>query len=825
MKRIIALLLCAVCSVGTVFAAKNVCTVSGRILDAVTNEPLAYATIAVRNWEEAVVAATTSAEDGTFSLPNVPFGDYAIEISFMGYKTLRLEDKSINTATLKMGDLLLEEDVQTIAETVITAKVPVIEHKIDKIVMNVAEAVSTQGSNALDVLRKAPGVTVDMDGNVKLNGQAVSVWIDGRPSYLSGIQLEALLRATDGTTIDKIELMANPSSKYDAEGSGGIINIRLKRNIMQGFNGMVTGTYGAMKHNLYEQEANAGVNLNYRGAKSSTSFNYNGQYQDMGAVLEANTAFEGTGLEQTSHSDFMIGQTSHMAKLSHDYFINKKHTVGGIVTAMSSGLSQDNYGDNNMTNLFMNKTMLSSQNSTIETSSINKNIRANLNYTGLFDESKGQELTVNVDYAYFDIYSYNFQDNSYIFPVDMMGEVFRQNSTQYINMFSGKVDYQQTIWKNGSLEVGGKWASTFTDNDLTRDDYVAGAWTPAKNLSNIFNYTEQIGALYASVGKMFGTKWMMKAGLRGEYTRSVGHWLSAGESSHKQYFNVFPTAFVGFNPSADWRFTFSYTARISRPSFDQLNPFRTYVDANSYTEGNPELGPQLANQLVLNVGFKNYYNLSLIGARTKDLIMSNPYYNPETAEKLLLMENFGTQTMFGGALALSELPLTKWMYVSLQGTGIYMLNQADPTLEKGDVQNNGWITQAYGQFTFVLPKNFKVELAGIAVGKMPTGYFVTDPIFYASGGVKKTFWDNRATLTLNCNDLFNTMATNLHYNLEGVSYYLKQGINMQKFSLSFSFRFGQSKATRARKVGDFEETNRVGTSNATISTSAGGGIN
>ncbi|HPS25379.1 MAG TPA: carboxypeptidase-like regulatory domain-containing protein, partial [Bacteroidales bacterium] len=205
----LSMLLC-VLSAGSAFSASNTTVVNGRVIDKNSGNPLSYATVAIRNDEDVVVAGATSAEDGTFEMANVPYGSYRMITSFMGYKNLEI-DVTLEASKLDVGTIELEEDAQTLATAVITAKVPVIEHKLDKIVMNVSEAVSTQGSNALEVLRKAPGVTIDMDGNVKLNGQAVSIWIDGRPSYLSGLELEALLRSTDGTTIDKIELMAHPS--------------------------------------------------------------------------------------------------------------------------------------------------------------------------------------------------------------------------------------------------------------------------------------------------------------------------------------------------------------------------------------------------------------------------------------------------------------------------------------------------------------------------------------------------------------------------------------------------------------------------------------
>ena len=804
-------------------AAPNTTTIKGVVVDKETLAPLSYATVAVRNDSDQVVAAATANEDGSFVLNNVPYGSYRLVATFIGYKEHDIPVQ-LNTSEMNAGTIEMEEDVETLETAVITARVPVIEQKIDKIVMNVAEAVSTEGSNALEVLRKAPGVTIDMDGNVKLNGQAVSIWIDGRPSYMSGLELEALLRSTDGTTIDKIELMAHPSARYDAEGTGGIINIKMKRNLLKGFSGMANGFYGGMKHKVYEQEAGGGLNLNLRTDKTNTLLNYGGRYEEMGATLDSWTGLGGTtGFEQISHSDFLIGSQSHTLKLANDFFLDKKNTVGFIVTTMFRDQSQDNYGDQNFTNSYLNEQLVNSIKSVIETSSDYDNITTNINYTGVFNEEKGQELTFNGDYAYYDIASRNFQDNSIVSGTGI-SEMFRQNSQQYINLVSGRVDYQQSFWKTGMLETGLKWAMTQTDNDLNREDFLNNIWQPNTNMSNQFLYTEHIAAAYASVGRMLGTKWMIKLGLRGEYTHALGDWITAQKETGKSYFNVFPTVFVGYNPSAIWRLTLSYTSRIGRPSFNQLNPFRNYVDANSYVEGNPDLDPQLSDQLAFSINFKTHYNLALIYAHTRNLIMQNPYYD-QTGTKMLLYENFGNQDMAGGALSISELPITQWLHFTASGTCLYMTNSADPA--QGQTEryvNNGMLTNAYGQLTFLLPKNWKIEIDAMFQGKIPYGYFIIEPIFMTNGGIKKNFLDNKATLSLNVNDIFNTFDNNLKYNSDSdVQYTLDQTINLQKVRLSFSIRFGQGKAARARKVGDLEEASRVGTSGG-ISTDTSGGL-
>ena len=237
---ITALLLWAVCASAR---QQNVRSISGTVIDAATEKPIEFATVALIAPDSTIVNGTTTDSAGHFTIERIPSGEYKLMAAFIGYTSLITD---LNAVPARGAVLALEPDAEMLEEAVVTARRPVIEQKLDKLVMNISDAVSTEGSNGTDLLRKAPGVTIDFDGNVKLNGSAVAVWIDGRPSNLSGKELEVLLQSTDGTTIDRIEIMAHPSAKYDAAGGGGIINIVTKKNFMQGFNGSVNLGYGGM---------------------------------------------------------------------------------------------------------------------------------------------------------------------------------------------------------------------------------------------------------------------------------------------------------------------------------------------------------------------------------------------------------------------------------------------------------------------------------------------------------------------------------------------------------------------------------------------------
>jgi iron complex outermembrane recepter protein len=793
-----------------IFGAKNTTEIKGSVIDNKTKVAIAFATVSVHHSDSTIVSGATSGEDGSFIIKSIPFGEYFLKVSFIGYKDV-VFPLVLDKSELNIGEIALEEDAQMLASAVVSEKRAIIEQKLDKLVMNVSELVSTQGSNAVDILRKAPGISVDPNGNITLNGSVVDVWIDGRPSYLSGKELEAMLLSTDGNTIEKIEIIAHPSAKYDASGSGGIINIKTKKNFVKGFNGSLSATYGGMYFDNYLNEANGTVNLGYRSEKSNTFFTYSPRYEQMSVNIKSNTFFgEDNKMKQISDSDLKFDEMSHSLKLGNDFFINKKNIFGFIVTSLMRDQDDYTYGDS-FTDTYLNDAIIYRQKSDINNKSTFDNISGNLNYTHIFNEKKGSEMTVNADYAYYDLFSGSHQENIYVDPLTKATlpdpNIFTSDSRQYINMYSAKLDYEQMFWKTGKLELGGKWSMTNTDNNTLRKDFINDVWVKDNNLSSVFVYNEQVAALYATAAKMFGQKWVVKLGLRGEYTISKGDWISAQDYTKKTYFDLFPTVYAGYTPSEKFRYSLSYSMRIRRPGFSQMNPQRQYVDANSSIQGNPSLNPQYSDNLNFTFGFKSFLNISLVYVHTRSLIMQTPMIDEQTGEKVLYWDNFGSQNMAGANVSVTELPIFKWWVVNASIFGAYNTNND----HSGNYSNNGFMMNGYGNFTFLLPKEWKVEFGAWYQSALPWGYFRAHPQYSFFGGVKKNLFDGKATLALNVNDIFRTSAAKLDVVTNGVkTYTIDQTFNSQKISLSFSYRFGTAKQSRQRNVGEMDDASRVG---------------
>ena len=784
-------------------------TLKGTVTDGASARPVEFATVALILPDSTFVDGTTTDSTGRFSFGGLSARKYILKVSFIGYNDAVLPVDLVKSQDI--GAVSIEPDAEILDAVVISARRPVIEQKLDKIVMNISDAVSTEGSNGTDLLRKAPGVTIDFDGNVKLNGSSVAVWLDGRPSNLSGKELEVLLQSTDGTTIDRIEIMAHPSAKYDAAGGGGIINIVTKKNFMEGFNGSVNLGYGGMYFDRYNQDADGSVNLNYRGRKTNTFLTYSARYDDMDATLNSESIYgPGYSLTMRNSSSLLMRNLNQMFRVGNDWYINDNNILGVIVNGTFRNSSTDTYGDN-FTEHLMGEDLLARLESDIDNSDKFNGISANLNYTHTFDKAKMQELTVNADYSYYDILNGSYQQDipvsilSSMIPVD--SNIFRQDASQKLQIWSVKADYQQLFWKTGLLEAGLKWSRTITDNNSVREDFFNNAWNYSDSLSNLFLYDEQIAAAYISAAKSFGQKWSVKIGLRGEYTYARGDWRSAGQKSTKSYFNLFPTAFVSYMPTQKWRLAASYTRRINRPGYSQLNPFRTYISANSYTEGDPNLNPQFSDQVSLTVGYGQHLNLSLMYQHNSDLIMQHPEVNPDNGEQSLVWENFGTQEIAGAALSVSELPITKWMNLSANYFAAYNGNNS----ATGDYSSGSFLQSFYASVNFLLPKEWKIEVGGFGSGNMDIGYMKMRPMYMLFGGVKKNLWDGRGTIALNVQDILRSFRSDItSYTGDVETYSIHQRMNIQKVTLSFSWRFGTATNTRRRNVGSFEESSRVG---------------
>lgn len=787
-------------------AVRRQSSLSGRVVDSADGTPAGWTTVALMAADSIVVTGSTCDADGVFSV-SAPEGEYTLKFSLIGYKD-HIRSVLLSPGGNTLPDVRLEADVQMLAGAAVTERVKLVEMKIDKVVVNVKESAFAQGSNALELIKKSPGVTVDKDGNIKLNGKAVSVWIDGRPSHADGKSLEALLQSTNGESIDRFELMEHPSSKYDASGQGGIINIRTKRNVLGGFNGSVgLGGGGMVMKQMTSNpwQESAWANLSYRTAKTNSFLNlYEGVYDTPLNVINR-LRISSIGLRQDGESALLSRFISYSVKLGTDWFINDRNTVGAILyfpgsshsISSSSGVTwQYLLGD------------LASSSSTSISNGPNRSIRhnLNLNWTHVFDESRSAELTSNLDYCHNTSKDDNGQTDTTVFFTDPSSIVTSRqsmSSTSIYDIYSVKSDYQTVIAKKYMLEAGVKWALSRTDNKSVESR------TLVPDILSDFIYSEHVAALYASFAGQIGQKWSFKAGLRGEYTHSLGDWKSSGDKTVRSYFDVFPTVYFGYTPSQKFRLSLSYSRRISRPGYYELNPVKTFFDAKSYTVGNPDILPEYSDDVSLSAGFGQYLSLTLGYDHTSNVVTQIPTFDADGIQ-YLTWGNVGRQHLAYASLNVSSLPLGKWLQWTLSVSGLYIDTRNSLT----GVSDRSFGAQGYTALSVLLPSDWKVEIDGYASSPMTWGYFRIKGTGASNIALKKTIASRNLTLGLRLDDIFRSSTMDMDIRDGSVSGQItnfQQKYGNQKLVFDLSWSFGKAQApVRARRVGNLEEMSRVG---------------
>lgn len=804
-------------------------TIKGTVVDS-RGEAMPFVTISVLRQDSSLLTGAITDEEGKYliEVTNGPSTKgLIIQASYVGYQT-----------AFGGPDFVLREESERLKEVEVKAKKPLIERQMDKLVVNVSASPLSAGSNGNDILRRAPGVRIDKDGNITVNGKSVEIWVDGKPSYLSGQQLKAMLDGTDGNTIEKIEIISNPSAKYDASGQGGIINIKTKRNMMKGLNGMLSAAYGGMYFGDVKRWLSNemfSLNLNYRGEKTYTF----GQFTQVFAQndIDFESYRETPMLKNYSYSDYAMNFQYYMLKVGNDWYIDSLNTLGFILQVPFMDVDQHIVPGRN------SAYMIQGADTTNSTTNSQNRLKApqhtaNLNYTHTFSEALERELTVNIDYNRYNNGSVNFQETNYDKPFGGINSLAIDiKSRQIVNIYSAKLDFQTKFWKTGMIEAGIKYALSSTDNNMTTDSTRNGDARPTDH--NAFRYDEHVAAAYISVGKQFGEHWSVKIGLRGEYTFSHGDWKDDGVDSiiNKSYFDPFPTAYIGYTSKPLGKIqqpiavSASYTRRIKRPSYWMLNPFTSYVDAYSIQKGNTNLTPEFNNDVELHFSWTQYWNMTFNFAHTQDMFSSRQTILPSGIGYSQWI-NFGTCTTHGVNVSLTELPLVPkyekcengkcenakivgaWLALTVNAGWLHFINksyekQADGTPEYLMKSHYGYVG---GTLSAYLPKDWTLTFDANWSSPMLTGYNKSGSTYFASFGIRKMYMAKGLIFNLNVQDLLRSLSFNnedMGQEPGNRSWY-KNTVRQQRVMLSLTWMFGQYQQHKNRKVGDLDESSRLG---------------
>lgn len=581
-------------------------TVSGKLKNK-GNNPVEYANCVLLNSSDStLVKAAISDENGKFVFENLEPGNFLFMTSQVGYKSYS-SPVNFTGSDFLLPDITLDDGVVNLKEANIVATKPLIEHQVDKTVVNVENTIVNTGSTAIEILKRSPGITVDSDGKISLKGkQGVLVMIDGKPTYLSASDLYTMLKNMRSDELSKIEIITNPSAKYDAAGNSGVINIKLRKKQNHGLNGTVRSSYG---QGVYP-DFGAGLNLNYRNER----FNAFGSY-DYGQsfYFEKNTLLRNFIEDPTINREASVFDQStfdkarseeNNAKAGIDFFLNSKHTIG-ILSKFNFNTNDDR--TESTTLIKKNDAAVPDSGYTTINSSdgIWNNYSFNINHRFEIDTT-GREVTTDIDYAAydnrknFDFVTDYFSDQPGYVPYT---EKERNEQPATITIQSAKIDYVQPLGKKMKLEAGLKSSYVITDNDVKYFRIIDEQDIIDIGKTNHFKYKENINAAYTSVQREFG-KISAQIGLRAEQTVSKGEQLTTEKNFKHDYLQLFPSAFIRYKLNDKNQFGLNYSRRIDRPAYQQLNPFKYYLDPRTYQEGNPDLNPQMTHSFEF---FSHFY--------------------------------------------------------------------------------------------------------------------------------------------------------------------------------------------------------------------------
>jgi len=772
-------------------------SISGRVVEA-DGLPLEFATVALYSAaDSALQGGTITNSEGQYAFEKLKQGKYMIVVSMIGYGSETLRIDISDSQNYALPDVTIRESAQQLSAVTVTATRQFVEQHADKMVINPEASITSASDDVLEVLRKSPGVIIDKDDNITLKNKSVRVMIDGRPTHISGEQLAAMLRTMQATSVDRIEIIENPSARFDAEGDGGIINIRTKRGLMRGYNGSIT--LGARTSNRFSN--NYGIDLNYRNEKMNIYGNYYGGQNRSWNDVDLTRKFllsDGSSSKQYSKGD--NNSNYNNAKLGIDYNINHNQVVGFMVRG-NFGTWKSNRTSNTRTS-DISDNELQMMYTHLEDNNKYHNMLANLNYKWTID-SLGHELSIDADMAYY--YSQNLSDmaTSYIPP--QAPQIFFKNQSAKSDFYSIKADYVLPLSNMAKLEMGMKssFASIDSNLDYTQQDK-NGAWSDPGGMSNHFVYSENINAAYISGNYKFNDKTSVQLGFRGEQTISKGNNITIEQSNERNYFNLFPSFFAQHKFNDRHQLVVSYSYRIGRPPYGLLNPFVWMLDPYTYNKGNPFLQPQFTHSSRLSYTLNNKYILALSYGYTNDVWVQIFDQEDDTRTTIIGWENLN---IYYNTNATAVLPfeIAKWWKTNTSLTGFY--GKYKSPYNDGKIDKSQFTFQGNTTFTFALPKDFAIELSGYYTSKVVYSVAIMQPRGWIDLGAQKMIFDKKATLRLSISDVFKLNVNSYVAQHENINLKGSERWDSRRINLTFTWRFGRSdiKAARQRSSGLEEE--------------------
>ncbi|MDR7129898.1 outer membrane receptor protein involved in Fe transport [Algoriphagus sp. 4150] len=730
--------------------------VKGKVMDGNREIALEFANIALLSPSDSIVVAGGMSDlNGGFEFQTTA-GDYILRVGFIGYLEFHERITLVaNKNSVNLGTITLVEDAQNLDEVVVEGVTSMFESDIDKRTYNVENSIVAEGQTASQLLSTLPSIQVDDEGGITMRGSGnILIYINGRPSNLSGDDTESILSQFPANSIKSVELITNPSSRYDATGVGGIINIVLKKNEKTGFNGQVNASVGT------REKYQAGINLNYGTEKANfyASYNWQDRRQLENGESARNNYLEGFSPRLEQVQDGHEVEQTHLIRVGVDYSVSDRGLLG--VYFQGNFDDEVEFSDIRQRNLSQSGSLDSSSIRINDEFSNSGNYEGGINYTWNID-SLGQKFYTSLSYAYDDRDQRDFSDQAY-FDADGNSDltkrfIQRNNRPRTSTLYVAQMDYEKPFQNGASIETGlkatiGNWqrSQEFAQGDEFTD------FVPAvvDSLSDGYDFDEKVYAAYFTYRNTMG-KFGYQLGLRGEYTETLGETVRDQESIPNNYFNVFPSAFLSYSIAEENELTLNYTRRISRPGIWGLAPLYRLRDQYNFSIGNPYLQPE----------FTDSYEVGYMKGWEKYLLNATVYhrYSTDVETRITILtddnvaiqsrQNADTRSSTGFEL-INQIQVFNNLDATLTGNLFYSKVNAENIEEDFSNENFSWTLNLLANW--LIPNWFSVQAQGNYRGPIVLPQGQIEPQYSLNMGIRKDLFNGKATISANVSDIFNT---------------------------------------------------------------------
>lgn len=768
-----------------------------------SNNPLSYVNVVLLKQVDSVIVRGTSTDDkGHFEFSKVSKGGFILKASFIGHQDF-YQDLNVDT-NIDLGTITLKESSEFLDEITIEIQKPTIQIEIDRLIFNVENTTLSSG-NTWDILSKTPGVIIQQN-SISIRNQPATVYINDRKVNLSPAELRNMLESYSGNNIKSVEVITNPSAKYDAD-SGMILNIVTNKNIIPGYKGNISSGFTQAIFPKYR----IGTAHYYKNdwVNIAVDYSFNKRKEHKNDLSEISFFDYQNNVSNNWDIDFerITRSELHNINAAVDFILSERSSIN-----FSSSFFLDpntTYNNKERTEILSQQGNLDSLFTTISNLDIKKhNIALDATFTQTLNE-KGATLKANVHYTNFDHNRDQNLSTNYFLPNETLlsTSAFETSSFQDINILIAQIDFSSKL-AGMNFETGIKGSKIESESGINFFNILNNTALLNPDLTDNFLYDETILSGYVSFAKSW-EKWRIRAGLRTEYTETESNSIALNEISKNDYLDWFPSLTLNYAPNQNHSVGAAFNRSISRPRYELLNPFRYFINENNFISGNPELVPAITERYSINYLVESRYFFEFYYRSTKNEIEVLSFQNNEEQFLRSVSANMVERKGYGMNFQYAA-SLKNWWYFS-NNVSLFHLENTFIAIESNNelvtLGNSGMFIQMYNQFTLSKDKTLTADLTFSHLTGLVLGTYLMDPYTTVSIGARKSLWNNRATLSLLANDIFNTTNRLLSADFlnQRNSYFAIQ--EMQYIQLGFVYNFGNfSLRDNARQIRNEERT-------------------